>query len=293
MTVEQANSISIKQYLSGLNVFSVKEKEHYGMYRSPFRPDAEPSFKVDYRQNLWYDFGAGEGGTLIDLVMKINQCTFAEAMRKLGGQTNSESFSFHGKESSEKGDIRIGEVLPLTNGALLGYLAERKINPDTARAQCSEIHYTVDGKAYFAVGFANDSGGYELRNRYFKGCISPKGITTVSKETDSCMVFEGFMDYLSYLTLKGQSQPQTNMLILNSVIHLDRAMDFLKRHTSIHVCLDNDEAGKQALAKIQNVCRNVTDHSGYYKNFKDLNEFLRAKISVKNETTKPKFKLKR
>ena len=126
MTVEQANNISIKQYLFTLNIFPVKEKEHYGMYRSPFRPDTEPSFKVDYRQNLWYDFGAGEGGTMIDLVMKINQCTFPEAMQKL--DANPKSFSFHGKTSSGADSIRIKEVLPLTNGALLDYLAERKIS---------------------------------------------------------------------------------------------------------------------------------------------------------------------
>ena len=82
MTIEQANNISIKHYLSRLDIFSVKEKEGYGMYLSPFRPDTEPSFKVDYRQNLWYDFGTGEGGTMVDLVMKLHQCTFAEAMQK-------------------------------------------------------------------------------------------------------------------------------------------------------------------------------------------------------------------
>jgi hypothetical protein len=237
MTAEQANSISIKQYLTTLNLFSVKEKEHYGMYRSPFRPDNEPSFKVDYPQNLWYDFGTGEGGTLIDLAMKINQCTFSEAMQKLYTQTNSKSFFFHGKELPTESNVRISKVLPLNNVALLDYLAERKINIETAHQHCSEIHYTVNDKPYFAIGFANDAGGYELRNKYFKGCISPKGITTINKETENCIVFEGFMDYLSYLTLKQQQFPQTDILVLNSIIHLDRAIDFLKRHTSIHVCL--------------------------------------------------------
>ena len=199
MTVEQANNISIKQYLSGLNIFSVKEKDRYGMYRSPFRSDTEPSFKVDYRQNLWYDFGTGEGGTMVDLVMKLNQCTFSEAMQKLS--INSASFSFHGKHSSAESNILITSVLPLTNNALLNYLTERKINLDVAREQCCEVHYSVDGKTYFAVGFVNDAGGYEVRNKYFKGCISPKGITTIAKGTDSCTVFEGFMDFLSYLTL--------------------------------------------------------------------------------------------
>ena len=291
MTVEQANSISIKQYLSGLDIFSVKEKDHYGMYRSPFRSDTEPSFKVDFRQNLWYDFGTGEGGTMIDLVMKTNQCTFAEAMQKLN--TNSASFSFHEKPSSAESNIRITSVLPLTNSVLLGYLAERKINLDAAREQCREVRYSVDGKVYYAVGFPNDAGGYEIRNKYFKGCISPKGITTIVKGTDTCAVFEGFMDFLSYLTLKKQQSPQANIVVLNSVILLDKAMDFLKLHSAIHAFLDNDEAGKQTLAKIQNACENVADQSVYYKNYKDLNEFLLAKIGIKNEINKPKFKLKR
>lgn len=293
MTVEQANNISIKQYLFTLNIFPVKEKEYYGMYRSPFRPDTEPSFKVDYRQNLWYDFGAGEGGTLIDLVMKIHQYSFPEAMQKLKKRGFPNSFFFHGKDLPTESNIRITKVLPLTNSALLGYLAERKINMDTARSQCSEIHYTVNGKDYFSIGFANDAGGYELRNKLFKGSISPKSITTVNKHTDTCVVLEGFIDYLSYLTLKGQHQPQTDMVILNSVILLDKAMAFLKRHTSIHACLDNDEAGKQALAKLQNECNNVTDLSQHYKNHKDLNVFLREKSGIKHAPNKSKFKLKR
>jgi DNA primase len=294
MTSEQANNISIKQFLSSLNIFSVKEKDHYGMYRSPFRPDAEPSFKVDYRQNLWYDFGTGEGGTMIDLVIKINHCTFAEAIRKLGAQAiNSEFFSFHGKDLSNESNIHIIKILPLANSALLSYLSERKISNEAARQQCCEVHYTVAGKVYFAIGFANNTGGYELRNKYFKGCISPKDITSITKNTDTCVVFEGFMDYLSYLTLKQQLHPQTNIVVLNSIILLNRAMDFIKQHTSIHVCMDNDEAGKQAVTKIKNVCGNVSDQSGYYKNHKDLNAFLCDGMNIKRSAEKPKLKMKR
>jgi DNA primase len=294
MTVEQANNISIKYFLSGKDIFSVKEKEGYGMYRSPFRPDIEPSFKVDYRQNLWYDFGTGEGGTMIDLVMKINQCSFAEAMRKLSEQAiNPASFSFHGKELSNKGNIRIMKVLPLANSALLGYLAERKINLEAARQQCCEVYYKVNDKSYFAVGFANDAGGYELRNKYFKGCISHKSITAINKSKDTCVVFEVFMDYLSYLTLKNQIHPQADIVVLNSVILLERAVEFLKRHNSVHVCMDNDESGKQARAKIRNVCGNVIDQSEFYKNHKDLNEFLSEKSGIIHEQIKPKFKMKR
>jgi len=80
MTSNQANSISIKDYLARMNIHPKKDKSYYGMYLSPFRAEFIPSFKVDYRKNLWYDFGSGEGGTMVDLVMKINSCTFREAM---------------------------------------------------------------------------------------------------------------------------------------------------------------------------------------------------------------------
>ena len=291
MTVEQANNINIKQFLSDLDIFPVKEKDHYGMYRSPFRSDAEPSFKVDYRQNLWYDFGSGDGGTMVDLMMKINQCTFAEAMRKLS--TNPTSFSFHGKQATAESNIHVTKFIPLTNSALLGYLSERKINLDVARIQCREVHYTVAGKPYFAVGFANDAGGYELRNKYFKGCISPKSITTVKNGIDTCIVFEGFMDYLSYLTLKNQQHPQNDTVVLNSVILLDKAIEFLKQYPIIHTFLDNDEAGKRTLEIIKSTCKNVIDQAVLYKNHKDFNAFLCETISVRQSTEKPKFKLKR
>lgn len=63
---------------------------------------------------------------------------------------------------------------PLTNPVLLGYLKERGILPEIAREACKEVHFQNKGKWYFAVGFANRSGGYEIRNKYLKGSISPK-----------------------------------------------------------------------------------------------------------------------
>ena len=74
MTYKEANNISIKDYLNSLGIQPVMEKGSYGMYRSPLREDNTPSFKVDYNANLWCDYGTGEGGTLIDLVMKQNGC---------------------------------------------------------------------------------------------------------------------------------------------------------------------------------------------------------------------------
>ena len=295
MTSEQANNISIKQYLSGLNIRPVKEKTYYGMFFSPLRTETTPSFKVDYRQNLWYDFGSGEGGTMIDLVMKIHRCSFSEAMRKLESSAIPlQPFSFHGKEPSEN-PIRVQKVLPLTNPALIGYLTKRNINIAIAKQHCSEVYYSTNGKPYFAIGFQNNNGGYELRNEYFKGSISPKDITTIQNGNDTVMLFEGFMDYLSYLSLKNHPNPMVDTVVLNSVANLKKAIPFLELHRTIHTFLDNDESGKKASEEIRRLLpgNELVDQSVFYKNHKDLNDFLRAKNAVKHSTEKPKFKMKR
>ena len=277
MDIKILNQLSIKEFLADNNIHPAMDKGYYGMYHSPLRADHNASMKVDYNKNLWIDYGTGEGGTLIDLVMRLEKCTLSEAIRKLELRaTGIHSFSFHGNTSvpakSESGII-IEQVQSLTNPALITYLKERKINIDMAKLHCKEIHYSIDGKPYFAIGFQNDSNGYELRNRYFKGCTS-KDITTSQIGSDTCFVFEGFMDALSYLTMKGKSQFPQNTVILNSVANLAKAEKFITSHNEVHTFLDNDEAGRQATARLKNVCKSLSDQSGFYTRHKDLNDYL-------------------
>jgi len=278
MTSNQANSISIKEFLDGMNI-PKKGKTCYGMYFSPFRAETVPSFKVDYRKNLWYDFGSGEGGTMIDLVMKLYRCNFREAMKILeSGNTPTIILPSKPIPHTEKTFLR--DVRPLDNLALITYLEQRCINTDMARCQCVEVHYSVNSQKYYAVGFKNDADGYELRNRYFKGSVSPKDITTFSLETTNCMIFEGFMDYLSYLTLNNQFQPQMNTVVLNSTAHLERAMAFLKRHQLVHSYLDNDTAGREVLSEISKQHGYVDNMSVIYYPYKDLNEYLVNQLNI-------------
>ena len=184
MTYKEANNISIKDYLNSLGIQPVTEKGSYGMYRSPLREDNTPSFKVDYNANLWCDYGTGEGGTLIDLVMKQHECNAYGAICRLE-QGDTASFSFHGKDLPERdtkrqaaSPIEIRRIQPLQNPALIRYLQERGISPGTAAPYVQEMYYRIGGKPYFALAFRNDSGGYELRNPRFKGSTS-KDITHI------------------------------------------------------------------------------------------------------------------
>jgi hypothetical protein len=292
------NKISIKQYLAGMNIHPVKDYGYYGMYHCPFRSDHNASFKVDYNKNVWCDFGTNEGGSMIDLVMKMNNCSFHEATSRLERkyadvQISSHadnSFSFHGDNSS----TIIQNIIPIRHPKLADWVKERKIDLALANMYCQEIHYRNRDKDYFSIGFRNEKGGYELSSPpSFKSCISPKDITTIRNDKDSCLVFEGFWDFLSYLTIQKIEKSRHNIAILNSVANAQKAMNFLKTHKEIYTYLDNDDAGRTATQTIKSTCSSVNDRSERYAGFKDLNDYLRQKPIVKPEVKKKKLGLRR
>jgi len=283
MTFIEANRISIKCYLAKLEIHPTKEMGYYGMYRCPFRKeDNDPSLKVDYNKNLWFDFGGtASGGTLIDLVMKMEHCSEYDAITKLeNGDFRSDFFSFQGNVISIPADINIKKIQSLQNRALLDYACiDRKINIDIARRYLQEIYYSVKEKSFFSIGFKNDAGGYELRNAYFKNCITPKEITSfrnINELNASCLVFEGFLDYLSYLTLKKQIEPFKNdVIILNSTSLISHTIEQLSAYEQIYCFLDNDNAGRQAFSVIKEKYEHrVYDQSIHYREYNDLNDFL-------------------
>jgi len=291
------NTFPIREYLAGLNIHPAKDRGYYGMYHSPFREDSDASMKVDYNKNLWIDYGSNEGGTLIDLVMRLEKCPSGEAMRILEQWlSGTPSFSFHGNNTPERKEaklesaIRITEVAPLSSPPLIDYLRERKINIDIAKYHCKEINYSVNGKPYFAIGFRNDAGGYELRSKYFKGCTS-KDITSHTYRQSSCQLFEGFMDYLSFLTMKNWQRSPIDAIVLNSLANLPKVENTLAGYNSVALFLDNDEAGKRAVQGLRSVCKEVLDMSTHYAKHKDLNDFLcdkkRSQVAEQNRFVKP------
>ncbi|KAA6317990.1 hypothetical protein EZS27_031942 [termite gut metagenome] len=173
-------------------------------------------------------------------------------------------------------------MLPITHLALIDFVRERKIDLELANRYCKEIHYRINGRNYFGVGFRNDRDGYELSNPSgFKGCISPKEVTTVWNNRDTCLVFEGFWDFLSYLTLQNLKQSKHDVVILNSVSNVSQATGFIKLHKDIYTYLDNDEAGQKATQLIDSTCSTVYNRSTRYTEYKDLNDYLRQKPKVK------------
>lgn len=282
MRLENIKRISIRAYLGSRGIKPQWERGNRAMYLSPFRQESNPSFSVDFDRNVWYDHGIGEGGSIIDLVARMENCTVAGAISRLE-QNNGLSAVETRQPSESSRRIEIRSVSSLEHPALLNYLRDRNIDLAAARKYCQEVRYSIGNKDYFAIGFNNDAGGWELRNANFKGSSTPKNITTLKNGSDTVMVFEGFIDFLSYLSLKENPSPSIDTTVLNSVTNLAKAVPFLQSHRTVHAFLDNDEAGRKALEKLRaNVpSSEVVDQSVFYRNHKDLNDYWRQQSKPK------------
>jgi DNA primase len=241
-------------------------------YYSPLHSEATPSFKVDVSKNLWYDFGIGKGGTIIDLVMLINDCNVSEALKIL--DAGNHNFSFHSKVDEPKVNAKIiNRIVPIKHIALIQYLMSRNINVEIAKLYCHELHYTVKEKSYFAISFPNDAGGYELRNPYAKLCIGKKAITSILKNTSHVKIFEGFIDFLSYWTLKNMAC-NCDCIVLNSVCNAEKTIPELMKYKRVELYLDNDDAGITTASKLMSKLPNCINQSKHYQEYKDINDYL-------------------
>lgn len=279
MELEQIRQISLVGFLEGMGHVPVSRKGNDVWFRSPFRNERTASFKVDTQRNVWFDFGIGKGGDIFHLAGELTGSTgFMEQLEFLSGKSGILPLRplQERKKIPRVSGFEDVKVTELSHEALKGYLKERGIDPAIAGRFCKEVAYGIRGKRYFAIGFMNRSGGYELRNPMFKGCISPKDISCVSlsgKKQDTCCVFEGFIDFLSALVLR--TVEDEDCLVLNSVSNLERSYAVLEGYGKIRCFLDRDRAGITALETLTiHFGNKVTDCSGLYDGFKDLNEYL-------------------
>ena len=289
--IKEIKSIPLASFLSQLGHEPTARKGTRLWYKSPLRQEHTPSFKVETTLNCWYDFGLGRGGNIIDLAAEMYQLTDVRyLMRCIINSCPVPSVqtvaSFYPQRHSAPSMERF-EVVPLEHRALVAYLQERGIPAHIAKAKCKEVHYSANGRFYFAVAFENVSGGWELRNRYFKGCRGRKDISYLPWARDGpskeCAVFEGFIDYISALTLSIISG--ADAIILNSVVNVNKAVPYHKGYTAINCYLDNDTAGRTAHTELTAIYGStVIDRSILYSEFNDLNEYLTNQSFTKKHT---------
>lgn len=274
---ETARDISITDFLKSSGFPPVRENQNSAWYLSPIRSENKASFKVSKILNRWYDHGIGKGGNIIDLVIGMNNnCSVQEALSILGRTEPSFSFQQQNTFAVLKAgkEIRVDKVLPIQHPALLRYLKNRKVNPAKVCKYARQVHYSLKGSNYFAIGLENVSGSWELRNPYYKNAASPKDYSFFSTSKKLLSITEGMFDFFSLLTLYPGLPQQSDFLVLNSVSFIDRIQKIALPYSKVALYLDNDPAGKRATLKLMDGLSNSVDMSAIYGNKKDLNQLL-------------------
>ena len=299
MTIEDLRKIPIVELLAHLG-YQPAYRTGGGtqwFYHSPLRQDNNASFSVSDPKNLWMDFGTSQGGNVIDLAIALKgYCPFREAVVWLEEQASffrsdiryrdvSRNDDSHMSRLSGHSDISGMRLEDLTSPRLLEYLESRGISASIGRRYCKEAHYTVRDREYYGVAFMNILGGMEIRSRFFKGCYGVKAPTVIrldkAERQESCCVFEGFMDFLSYKVLEERRDCEfvqrlsCDCIILNSTSIIQRAIPFIGVYVCADSYLDNDFAGRQAFDTIDLVNPGrIHDISTRFKPYKDLNDYL-------------------
>ena len=260
------------------------------MWFSPLRDESEASFHIDRSKNLWYDHGSGEGGSIIKLIMMVKHysCREAENFVKAldpSAVVSQESYRRPNPATTTGPKCEIKKVREIRSDYLTNYLASRKIPLELARKYLKEIivYNPQKGLNFTLVGIPNNAGawamsapsGYKSTNKAAVTTINNEGAFSQKPEAKSVAVFEGFWDFLSWQVMQGSTKPSCDVVVLNSVNNVQKALDYIGKHEKIMGFLDNDAAGQKCQNLLEkNFPGRVTDMSDLYSQYKDLNEML-------------------
>jgi len=281
----------LNRILQSLNFVPTATSPSRTTYKSPWNVDEKtPSFFVfQNRDGEWRnfkDFSSGLGGNEYKFLMEYFQIDFIEATKKMASILGEEPQSYNRPMQVQKNPIsffkkeksyKIIKTQQLQNQALVEYLKnERGLRSISLQRYLGEVYYEINEKRYFAISFITDSGGREVRNKYFKGSFGKKDIATIypNPKNKTVKIFEGFMDFLSYLEIS-RSTPLSNYLILNSVSLKEKGLESIQhKFQTFELYLDNDKAGNETTQFFMNHLENCIDKRTYYSSCKDINEYL-------------------
>ena len=275
MNCEQIKEIvSIRTVLESFNLFPVKQNSKTAFYFAIDREEKTPSFCVDFAKNKAFDFGTGKIYDVVSIVQQVKKCAISDALKYLENFDTSDQLLKVNVNLLKK-SYEILKVKEIGHLALIEYLKSRKVFEQ--RHLVKEIHYQMKGNYYFGIGFYNNSGGIEIRNKYSKICLGKKDVTLIKNpknEKKEVCIFEGFFDFLTYLNLPNVQISNSDFLILNSTAIFFKVEEKLKEYEKSVLFLDNDLNGKSLTEEIIGKYENVEDCSLLYFDFKDLNEWF-------------------
>jgi len=281
MSIEQINAIDLVDFLTSLGYQPefIRGNNYWYVSMLPDRFEKTPSFVVNRKRNRWKDFGNGAGTTVVSFCMFYFKWTIREMVEYFSNPSTSvlPSVTRNPLAQAHQDDrkIEIVRTHPLQTFYLQRYLWERRIAPDVSQKHCVEAHYRIGDREYYAIGFRCDAGGYELRNKFFKGSSAPKSPTFIDNGSDAVVLLEGFFELLTFETFfhfPGNSLP--NFHILNSTSFFEQSITLLKRHSIVYGFLNNDPTGDYCTARATEEIPQYKDCRMLFKGYKDLNNWV-------------------
>jgi hypothetical protein len=287
-TIARARELDLVSYLADLGFTpSVRHsKGKYYAFISPFRPEEHtPSFKIEKGTKHWVDFGKANSptkGNIIDFGISYFNCPVSEFLSRLNDNLSLPQVIHSSPPKQKEEVLKIIAIRPLKAKKLLAYLESRGISGNIAAAWCKEADYRLYKRVFTAIGFQNDQGGWDLRNPENKHASIPKHFRSiVPKDARTIHVFEGFMDFLSFLSIPAfRAREPMAYLVLNSVHLFERAIPLMERYQAVKLYFDHDATGRKITQQALTLSGKYTDESQLYSGYKDLNEYL---VSLKNK----------
>jgi DNA primase len=279
MNCSLANALDLVSYLAHLGFRPAKTRGTTYWYLSPLRNEKTPSFKVNSKLNAWYDFGLGEGGKLVDFGIRFFACSISDFLKRM----DAGEFSFPPQRRQAflpvTGDVEVRLTVtaesPLSSPALLAYLASRNIALPVVRKYCRQLNFTLHNRSYYGIGFKNNSGGWDIRNAFQKYAASPKDFSLIQNGANRVLVFEGFLDFLSYKTHSAYvASSSFDYLVLNGIGLFERARPVIESYSYRGLYFDQDAAGRKVTAYALGLNAAYLDESGFYTGYKDVNDWL-------------------
>jgi hypothetical protein len=260
--VDRVKALDLVAVAGRLGLSLRKEGPGYRCHAT-WRGDRHPSvrlYRVDGRW-LWHDHGTGDGGSLIDLVMRCQGLDFRSAVEWLAGDHSSSPSPPGSPESGgegKKAGVEITQTYERPSQSVVRALwTHRRLtweDLERFRAQVVRVRF-VSGKEATKIAFAVVGGGYELKDVQPGGVsltVPPKGISVADPGRPEVLVAESVYDALAADRLC-PGTPRT-LVSLNSTALAPRAVEYIRGQKGVRrvaLALDADEAGQRAAQVIE------------------------------------------
>lgn len=239
--------VTLPNLLSKLGFKPVNEKDDVLIYQNVLKINSKPSFSVNTKIDAWFDQGSKIGGGLLDFVSaywpELDLDTGMERAKTLCSQV---SFLF-----TERKRKRLAVKLPCYriektgdigfNRELNSFLEKQGIWHQVPEIFKEVYYYYTDHKGsktrFFALGWCNENGGWEVRCAKFNGCLGLRGMTFLEGDTDLLNVFTDINGYILWYGRNTGNLSQPSVLIINGQEFLSAAISRSKQYGKVEVFL--------------------------------------------------------